>query len=150
MYPSLPPTSTYRIFRRIYLLKMPCVKRRKWHFREPKFKNVLGEHAPSPPILECLRRSNFLLACAYTFKVSHNVPGSSLAYFEKETYFILHWTAILGGESILRGTLPYLAETAVFSLRPSWCNSLENSWATAWLKNERFIETKGVMFLEPV
>ena len=28
---------------------MSCRKRRRWHFRDPKFKHFLGEHAPSLP-----------------------------------------------------------------------------------------------------
>ena len=32
-----------------YLLKMPRRKTRRWHFRDPKFQNFLGEHAPRPP-----------------------------------------------------------------------------------------------------
>ena len=33
------------IFLRINLLKISCRERREWYFREPKFKNVLGEHS---------------------------------------------------------------------------------------------------------
>ena len=48
---------------------MSCRKRRRWHFRDPKFKNFLGEHAPrTPPGLGRLRRANF--SPAWTFKIS--------------------------------------------------------------------------------
>ena len=35
----------YCIFLHINLLKMSCRKRWKWHFRDPKVKNFLGEQA---------------------------------------------------------------------------------------------------------
>ena len=38
-------STKYRIFLHINLLKMSCTKRWKWHFRDPKVKNLLGEHA---------------------------------------------------------------------------------------------------------
>ena len=42
-------------------------KRRKWHFRDPKFKNVLGEHAHrTSPGLGRLRRANFSPGCTFT------------------------------------------------------------------------------------
>ena len=47
----------------------------KWHFRDPKFQNFLGEHAPRPPSLGRLRRSQFP-PCAYTFKISRYAPSS--------------------------------------------------------------------------
>ena len=38
---------------------MSCGKRWKWHLRDPRLKNVLGEHALRPPTLGHLRRYNF-------------------------------------------------------------------------------------------
>ena len=55
-YPVFRNHCTLRL--NIYLLKMSCGKRRKWHFWAPKYENVLGEHAPTPPSLQYLRRSN--------------------------------------------------------------------------------------------
>ena len=42
---------TMLIFRAVVLLffSMSCRKRRRWHFRDPKFKNFPGEHAPRLP-----------------------------------------------------------------------------------------------------
>ena len=43
----------------IYLRKMFCGKRRKWHFRDPKLNVFLQEHLfPNPPSLELLRYIN--------------------------------------------------------------------------------------------
>ena len=41
--------TNYCIILHINLLKMSWGKRWKWHFRDPKFRNFLREHAPRPP-----------------------------------------------------------------------------------------------------
>ena len=59
-------TTNYCFFLRLCLLRISCRKRRRWHFRGPKFKNFLGEHAPRlppPPGLGRLRLpSSFFLS----------------------------------------------------------------------------------------
>ena len=60
----------------IYLLKMSCEKCRKWHFRDPKFKNCLrgslgvGEYAPRQAHLVWSSTSCNFSFCAYTFNFS--------------------------------------------------------------------------------
>ena len=41
-YRWVKQTTNYCIVLRLYVLRMSCRKRRRWHFRDPKFKNLVG------------------------------------------------------------------------------------------------------------
>ena len=59
----------YCVLLRIYFLKMSPEKRRKWHFRDPKFQTFLGERAPRSPRGGRLRHSKYYLR-AYSLKIA--------------------------------------------------------------------------------
>ena len=63
---NVPFPAPYCIFLRTYLLKMFFGKRRKWHFRDLEFKNILGNMRPDSLFWSAFRRSNFS-SCAYSF-----------------------------------------------------------------------------------
>ena len=51
---------------------MSCRKRRRWHFRDPKFKHFLGEHAPSlPQVWGAFRALTFLPLRALSRYAAH-------------------------------------------------------------------------------
>ena len=85
-YPVFRNHCTLRL--NIYLLKMSCGKRRKWHFWAPKYENVLGEHAPTPPSLHYLRRSNLSFP-AYTFKTLSYAIEVSLSFSRSNVFWLL-------------------------------------------------------------
>ena len=74
--------TNYCMFHSIKLLKMSCGKRCKWHFRDPKLKNLGGGHAPRSPKFCRLRRYNVFSPHAYTFKISLYAPETILNKFK--------------------------------------------------------------------
>ena len=86
---TLLPSTVYRcklnnygIFLRIYLLKIFSGKRRKRHFWAPKFEKFSGEHAPTTPSLQYLRKSKCSF-CACTFKTLTTPLGIVLWYYHR-------------------------------------------------------------------
>ena len=71
---------TYCIILLINLPKVSCKKSGEWHFRDPKFKNFLGEHAFQNP-LGCIGLSlalQFSSPRTYTFKISCFAPAGAI------------------------------------------------------------------------
>ena len=66
---KMKKSTKYCIFLHINLLKMSCRKRWKWHFRGPKVKNFLGEHALSWDIV-----ATTFLPHVHTRAKSHAMP----------------------------------------------------------------------------
>ena len=126
----------------IYLLKMSCGKRRKWHFWAPKYENVLGEHAPTPPCLQYLLRSNLSFP-AYTFKTLSYAIEVSLSFSRSNVFWLLinreqelsafcnsadlhclliFFFAGFPTESIISS---FLQDTHFFPRRNTWCRELK-------------------------
>ena len=57
---NVPFPAPYYIFLRAYLLKMFCGKRKKWHFQDLQFKNILGNMRPDSLFWSAFRALTFL------------------------------------------------------------------------------------------
>ena len=62
----------------------------KLHFRDPKFQNFLGKHAPRPPLVWGAFGATKIQSCVYTFKILCYAPGQKKVYLHKLLKFLFY------------------------------------------------------------